>query len=139
MNIIEALDAPELLGSAVLEFDDPSWDRWKVWLKALFGLGMTKAEMEVFRYHTGRTSVPSGPFRDAVLICGRRSGKSRILALIAVFWPRCGTGSLMNALTSCPSRPSGPTRGSRRMPWRVLRSTSPKLVAVPPLRSVGQL
>lgn len=78
MNIIEALDAPELLGSAVLEFDDPSWDRWKVWLKALFGLGMTKAEMEVFRYHTGRASVPSGPFRDAVLICGRRSGKSRI-------------------------------------------------------------
>ena len=60
MNIIEALDAPELLGSAVLEFDDPSWDRWKVWLKALFGLGMTKAEMEVFRYHTGRASIPVG-------------------------------------------------------------------------------
>ena len=39
MNIIEALDAPELLGSAVLEFDDPSWDRWKVWLEGFVRLG----------------------------------------------------------------------------------------------------
>ncbi len=85
MNIIEALDDPNLFGGAALGFGEPSWDRWKVWLKALWALPMTTAEAEIFHHHTGRGSAPRVPFRDAVLVCGRRGGKSRVLALIAVY------------------------------------------------------
>jgi hypothetical protein len=64
-------------------FAGVTWQRWRVFLRALFGLPMTETEAEVFRHHTGRQTVPTAPFGEAALICGRRGGKSRILALIA--------------------------------------------------------
>jgi ribosomal protein L37AE/L43A len=49
-------------------------------------LGLDTAEArELYRKHTGREDVASGQFREAYLVCGRRSGKSIISALIAVF------------------------------------------------------
>src|SRR5690242_18588195 len=82
--ITDALDAPELFGPL---FADATWSHWRVFLKALFGLGvaMTSNELGIFRRHTGRTEPPLMPFREAALVCGRRGGKSRVLALIATY------------------------------------------------------
>jgi hypothetical protein len=62
-----------------------SWKVWKVFLSALFALPMDKEQREIFYTHTHRRDIPSKPFREAFLICGRRSGKSIISALCAVF------------------------------------------------------
>jgi hypothetical protein len=78
-SILDAIRDQRLFGAA---FKDVStWRAWLVFLAALFGLPMSEAEAEVFRVCTGR----SGPFREAWLVCGRRSGKRFIMALIAVF------------------------------------------------------
>lgn len=54
-------------------------------MAALFGLGLSAEQKEVYRKFTGREDVPDRQFREAYLVCGRRSGKSVIAALIAVF------------------------------------------------------
>ena len=56
-----------------------------MFLRALFALPMNDADLAVFTEHTGRATPPAVPFKEAALICGRRGGKSRVLALIAVF------------------------------------------------------
>ena len=54
-------------------------------LAALFALPMSEEQAEVYRACTGRSGLPDRPFREAWLICGRRSGKSFTMALIAAF------------------------------------------------------
>src|SRR2546425_5165219 len=68
-----------------VEFAAPSWATWRVCLKALFGLPLAPDELPVFERHTGRSAAPTTPVREGWLVCGRRSGKSRIAALIAVY------------------------------------------------------
>jgi len=46
---------------------------------------MDDAELGIYQRHTGRTSAPTAPFREAWLVCGRRSGKSFTMALVAVY------------------------------------------------------
>ena len=46
---------------------------------------MDDAELALFRHHTERQPGPAAPFREAALVVGRRGGKSRVLAVIAVF------------------------------------------------------
>lgn len=82
LSILAALDDVDLFGP---HFREGSWGTWRAFLAALFGLPMTEAEAETYRHHTGRTEPPSAPFREAALIVGRRGGKSRVLALIAVY------------------------------------------------------
>lgn len=77
------LDLMDRVLSAV--FAAPSWDAWRVVLKAIFGLPMTSAELELFRQLSGRTEAPTEQAREVWLIVGRRAGKSFICALIAVF------------------------------------------------------
>lgn len=81
MNILAALDDPALFGPF---FRGATWDRWRVFLAALFALPMDDAALATYRHHTGRTEPPAAPFTEAGLICGRRGGKSRVLATIAV-------------------------------------------------------
>jgi len=64
--------------------DRKSWASWFAFLKALFRLQMTPAESKTFRNCTGRKTSPLDP-HEAWLVCGRRSGKSSILSLIAVY------------------------------------------------------
>jgi hypothetical protein len=66
-------------------FKGASWDAWHAFGKALFGEPMDAAEFEIFKACTGRTVAPTVPFIEACLIVGRRGGKSRVLAMIAVF------------------------------------------------------
>lgn len=73
---------PKLFGSL---FVGPTWQGWRAVLRALFGLPMDEVESALFRQLTGRTVAPTTQAREAYLIIGRRDGKSRIAALVAVF------------------------------------------------------
>jgi hypothetical protein len=82
LSLVGALDH-ELLFKPF--FKGVSWDRWRVFLKALFAVPMTDAEHSLYVHHTGRPTPPEQPFREACLVVGRRGGKSRVLGLIAVY------------------------------------------------------
>lgn len=61
-------------------FEGPSWDRWRVWAKAVEGLPMTTAELEIFQHHTGRQTPPTLPATEMWNVSARRTGKSLISA-----------------------------------------------------------
>jgi hypothetical protein len=82
MNILQALDDPKVFGQF---FKGPTWDAWRVFLAALFGLPLTSEQLTLYTKHTGRTTAPTSPLHEAWLCIGRRGGKSFILAVIAVF------------------------------------------------------
>ena len=82
MNIIEALDDPNLFGGL---FDGESWRPWRAFLTALFSLPMEDSALAQYRALTCRDSPPAVAFAEAAVIVGRRGGKSRVLALIAVY------------------------------------------------------
>ena len=83
MNIIEAISDPAVFGPA---FRKPeTWAAWRAFLAALFGLDMGQDAMATFTECTQRKERPTEQAKEAWLICGRRSGKSFILALVAVF------------------------------------------------------
>jgi hypothetical protein len=65
--------------------DRTTWHAWSALLAALFGLPLTDEQLAIYRQCTGRTVPPSEPASEAWLACGRRSGKSFVLALIAVY------------------------------------------------------
>ena len=65
--------------------DRVTWHAWFAFLAALFALPMTSDQLEVYGRCTGHTAPPSEPAKEGWLICGRRAGKSFILALCAVF------------------------------------------------------
>jgi hypothetical protein len=77
------MDHPQLWGPW---FRDPAtWAPWRAFVGALFGLPLDGDALDVFQRCTGRTAPPAGGSNEAWLICGRRAGKSFILALIAVY------------------------------------------------------
>ncbi len=84
MNIIQALDDERFFKG--LFKDSSTWASWRVFLKALFGLPIEdKKELELFRKCTGRKEFLSKQARECYVIAGRRSGKSFISAVIAVY------------------------------------------------------
>src|ERR1700722_891187 len=82
ISILDAMNDPRLFGPW---FRGSSWDAWRAFLAALFGLPMTPEMVETFRRHIGRSDLTGRAFREAWLCCGRRAGKSLIAALLAVF------------------------------------------------------
>src|ERR1700761_6431218 len=82
-TILDLCDDPQVFGSWFR--DRATWMAWFAFLAVLFGLPLTPEALAIFQQCTGRTAAPIGPFYEAWLICGRRAGKSFILALIAVF------------------------------------------------------
>jgi len=83
MNIIEAFNDPSLFRKHFRDLT--TWWAWQAFLAALFALPMSEAAATLYQECTGCIALPLRAFTEAFLICGRRSGKSRILALIAVF------------------------------------------------------
>ena len=79
--IAQALDDPELFAP---HFRGPSWDAWRAFIAALFAASMTDGQLAIYQAHTGRTVAPTTAFTEAALVVGRRGGKSRVLALVAV-------------------------------------------------------
>jgi len=83
MNIIEAIQDKEYFRGF---FDDlKTWESWQAYLKAVFGLSMSKKELRIYRKMTGIRRTPEGLQRISYILSGRRSGKSKIAALISVF------------------------------------------------------
>ena len=66
--------------------DISTWQSWQVFLKTLFGLRIEdKKDRRLFRRCTGLKRPPAKQAREAFVIAGRRSGKSFISSIIAVF------------------------------------------------------
>ena len=82
-SIIDACIDPKVFGPAFRNKD--TWQAWFAFLAAVFGLPMDDEQRRIFTECTQRTDRPSTPANEAWLICGRRSGKSFTLALVAVF------------------------------------------------------
>lgn len=76
-TILDAMDAAEMVG--------PSFDAWRTFLRAVYALPMDDTDLERFTRHTGRSTPPAAPVREAWLIVGRRGGKSQIGALVALY------------------------------------------------------
>ena len=86
LTIVDALRDNELFGRI---FQPTSaWSAWRAFLAALFGVPMSDDQVATYRRHTGRQRPPDTSAREAWVIAGRRGGKSRIAALVAV-WLAC--------------------------------------------------
>jgi hypothetical protein len=68
-------------------FKDPAtWSSWFVFLRALFALPIESDEdLATYTRCTGRAVPSEEPASESWLICGRRSGKSFVLSLIATY------------------------------------------------------
>jgi hypothetical protein len=82
-TILDAIDDANLF--APWFRDRSTWPAWFTFLRALFGLSLADHELPLFRECTGRTEPPTAPASEGWLVCGRRAGKSFVLALCAVY------------------------------------------------------
>jgi hypothetical protein len=62
-----------------------TWTPWFGFLRTVFGMPLSESDLALFQKCSGRSDVPAGGFTRAWLCCGRRSGKSRMLAMIAAY------------------------------------------------------
>jgi hypothetical protein len=84
ITITAAIRDRRLLGGVFK--DVKTWRAWMVFLSALFNLPIEDPEdLKIFQECTGLIEPPKERIREAAVICGRRSGKSFISAIIAVF------------------------------------------------------
>jgi hypothetical protein len=82
-TILDAIKDARLFGAAFR--DRSTWGAWLAFLAGMFALPMSEVEAQIWRECTGRASPPSRPFSEAWLVCGRRSGKSFVMALLGVY------------------------------------------------------
>ena len=85
MNILQAIEDPKLF--APWFRDKATWAAWRAFLATLFGLPLAPDQWELHAQCTGRQMPPppGQAINEAWVICGRRAGKSFVLALIAVY------------------------------------------------------
>jgi hypothetical protein len=83
-DIITAVHDPNLFLPYVAQGGDlASWANWLTFLRTLYGLKVSEAEHATLRQCTGRDPAKlAGDFSECLLLCGRRSGKSKIIALV---------------------------------------------------------
>lgn len=90
MNIIEAIKDPQLFRHWLAPDGNlHSWQPWLAALRALYGLhGNSLTASRVMTRATGHNpslTRSNGPYDVALFLTGRRSGKSRIAAIIAAY------------------------------------------------------
>lgn len=83
LPIDRALFDPKLLGAAL--GNPSSWRVWLTTLKAAFGQRLDAEELAVFASIAGDRSPPTERVRELWCVAGRRSGKSRMAAAIAIY------------------------------------------------------
>jgi hypothetical protein len=83
ITILDAVDDANLFAPWFRE--QATWAAWRAFLAALFALKMSSEQLAIYQHCTGRSAPPTQPATEAWLVCGRRGGKSFILALCAVF------------------------------------------------------
>lgn len=87
MNIIEAIKDENLFRPFLGE-DLESWKPWLTALRAMYGLPIKASQSKrLVRQCTGRdvSTMPADGFDTALFLTGRRSGKSRIAAVIGAY------------------------------------------------------
>lgn len=84
LDIIDRIRSKHYFGSLPAFRELESWTSWVAWLKAIFALEMSPAELALYRKCTGRQNPPANEPAEAFTIVGRRGGKSFISALTAV-------------------------------------------------------
>ena len=82
--MLDALRDPQLFGSVLT---GRSWVSWMCCAAAIFGItdDLTPAHKPFIQRCLGRTRVPTIPAVEAWLVIGRRGGKSRFAAFVAIF------------------------------------------------------
>jgi hypothetical protein len=75
-------------------FAGETWNVWRAVLKAAHALPVTDDERVVLERLTGRETLLDLPCRELWLLLGRRSGKSIIAALLAVYATTCRSYAL---------------------------------------------
>ena len=79
MDIIEAIRDPNILGDTISPAQEAA-------LRSLYGLPVEGALVELAEQCTGHSWTPGTEYREAALICGRRSGKSdKLAANVAIY------------------------------------------------------
>lgn len=88
MNIIRTTKDKKLF-RPYLELDGKlgTWNNWFVCLCCLYGIKIPNKYADLVKTCTGRSikSMPKEGFKTALLLVGRRGGKSKISGLIAAF------------------------------------------------------
>ncbi|MDT8321819.1 MAG: hypothetical protein RQ826_14960 [Xanthomonadales bacterium] len=82
-TVIDACHDPAMFG-ALFE-DGESWRPWFAFLRAFYGLELDDTDLALFRKHTGRQRPAPGGYREACVITGRQSGKTRIASTVAAY------------------------------------------------------
>jgi len=107
-SILEAMADPALLGGV---FPTSSCTGWRTFLAAAYGLSLDADALPIYQQCTGRTTAPTGPAREAWLVCGRRSGKTLATALLVVYsalfrdWrPHLGPGDVATIMAIASDR-----------------------------------
>lgn len=77
-----ALEDPALLGKVL---EGLSWRAWRVLLVALMGEPLDDEERALFQKLTGRSAEPRERVEEFWAVVGRRGGKSRAIAVLAVY------------------------------------------------------
>jgi hypothetical protein len=82
VTLRQALEDQSLLGAALA---GPSWHAWRSLLIAMMGEPPTKDELKTFTKFTGRETPPSKRVDELWCCVGRRGGKSRAMAALAIY------------------------------------------------------
>ena len=77
-----ALSDPKLLGTCSQR---DSWLAWRMLLIAAMGEALSDDERTIFKRLTGREREPLQRVSELTFVVGRRGGKSRALAMLAVY------------------------------------------------------
>jgi hypothetical protein len=108
-------------GDILAAIDDPAWwqpwfskgdwQAWRAFLAATFALPLSADQLAIFRECTGRTTAPTKQAEEAWAICGRRGGKTRIMATVAAWlaafvdWrPHLGPGEVATIMLIAANR-----------------------------------
>ena len=86
-TIEDALTDPALLGAGLGPI--ASWSAWLAVLKGAYGLPLRDDELAAFQTVTGNRTPPSKRVDELWNVVGRRGGKSKIAAALAVFEACC--------------------------------------------------
>jgi hypothetical protein len=98
---------PRLLGAALGDLG--SWSTWRAVLKAAFGLRLDADERGTFTSVAGNRQSPTRRVRELWAVVGRRAGKSRMAAALAVYFAafvrhRLAAGEVGTVLVIAASR-----------------------------------
>lgn len=87
MNVVKAINDPNLFRAYVAgepEGDLSSWKNWLAFLRVLYGLKPLKGDHDTIRLATGRdpAQLSREGYDECLILAGRRSGKSKMIALV---------------------------------------------------------